>query len=148
VLSIWPDIILLLSLAYFNAGMNLLLFHTGLSPMDQPGYVERGLAPILIAALLWPITARINRELAWFFVIFVAAVLVFALGWLVLGVLFYSPTWRAVTLLVVSFTGLFGRPSGFLGSLIWRAVAKPLGLRVPLGLERMLLRTALRNAAP
>jgi hypothetical protein len=145
---LWPDIAVVLLLAYFNAGVNLMLFHTGLDPMDQPGYVERGLVPILAAAVVWPITARLNRELAWFLIVFVAAILVFALGWTLLGLLFGSVLWRVVALVVLSFTGLFGRPAGLVGSLIWRLIASPLGLRVPLGLERMQAMNELRNMRP
>ncbi len=146
--SLWPDISVVLLLAYFNAGMNLILFHTGLGPVDQPGYVSRGFRSIVAAGIFWPVVARLNRELAWFLVIFFAAIVLFSAGWFALGVITDSVLWRGIPLLVISVTGLFGRPAGFVGSIVWNLIAKPFGLSVPSGLERMLLRNSIRNLAP
>jgi hypothetical protein len=132
------DIIIGTFLAYYWTGADMVLFHSGQSPLHQPGYVHGGFFKKLMAGAFWPFTSKINQEFMWFFVCFLACTVVFSfahsllyplvgssgLAVLILGIARVLP----IVSTVVSF------PLSILAMLFWMILAKPFGAKEPSGM--------------
>jgi hypothetical protein len=120
-----------LSLAYYLTGLNMILFHTGLDPIDQPRYASAGVLRILGAATVWPFVANINGELGWFGLFFASGLLYFTVALRVV-VFFVDSPWIVLGVFwVLCFTPIVGAPVGILGSLLWRLLPASLRPRMP-----------------
>lgn len=135
------DIAVGVFLAYYSTGYEMLIFHSQLSPVDRPGYVSESTIKRFFAGLGWPIVAKLNGELAWFFVCFISASTLFTFlhavlypytqssGIVVLAIMI------ARILPVVSL--LISGPLALIAMLIWVIFAKPFGAKAPSGMEQM-----------
>jgi hypothetical protein len=92
----WPDVEVVLFLAYYLTGLNMVLFYRGLDPMDQPDYVRQGGVRRVIAVMIWPVGGGLNHELGWYAVCFVSAVIVIGPGYWLAGMFVQSTFWRVM----------------------------------------------------
>lgn len=136
----WSEVIIALFLAYYWTGFEMILFHTQLNPVDQPGYVSGSVWKRIGAGVVWPVASYANREFAWFSICFLSSAIVLgaayiglnhligsSLAILVLGALRVTPVVSAL----VSF------PLALVGTLLWFLIAKPLGCKPPKGMDRL-----------
>ena len=133
----WPDVVVVLFLAYYLTGLNMVKFHRGLRPHDQPGYVELGIVRQIIAGVIWPLVGRENREFGWYAVCFVSAVIVIGLEYWLASKFVQSSFWRVMIVWTACVTPVVNAPLALIAMVLWLMVAKPLGLRIPSGMDRL-----------
>lgn len=135
------DIIIGLFLSYYWTGFEMVSFHSQQHPVDRPGYVNAPILRRIFSGAIWPIVAKLNNELAWFFVCFASGAIVFSF----LHALVY-PYFGSTGLVVISIAILrsipgvsvvVNAPLALLAMALWMVLAKPFGARVPSGIERM-----------
>lgn len=123
-------------LAYYLTGVNMVLYHSGSAPLDQPGYVHLGFWRKFLAGAMWPYVARINRELGWFLVTFAASVVVATAFYALAGIVLDHGFWRTLLVVVICTTPIGVLPLAVVSSLLWLVLRRPLGLQVPAAMER------------
>ena len=125
-----------LFLAYYLTGLNMVLYHSASAPMDRPGYVYLGFWRKLLAGAIWPYIARMNRELGWFLVTYIASVIVATAFFALAGIFLEHGFWRTLIVTVVCTTPIGVMPLAIVSSLLWLLLRRPLGLEVPGAVER------------
>ena len=135
------DVAIGLFLAYYWTGYDMVLFHSQLESVDRPSYVDGPKWKVVISGAGWPLIAYLNRELSWFGVCFLSSAIVFTAVHMLLLPYVGSTASVVVILAVLRNVPLLGRllsvPFGAIASVLWILVAKPLGARVPAGIERI-----------
>ena len=131
------DVAVVVFVAYYLNGMSMVAFHSKVSPLDRPGYVNLGQVRRILAGAMWPVVARANRELGWFVVTFVSAVIVVAIEYWILGLFVDSTFWRVAIVWLACVIPVVNAPLALVAVVLWLIVAKPLGLRVPSGMDRV-----------
>ena len=135
------DIILGLFLSYYWTGFEMVTFHSQQHPVDRPGYVNAPLYRRFISGAIWPVVARLNQELSWFFVCFLSGAIIFSF----LHALAY-PYFGSTGLIVLAIgvlrsipgvSAVINAPLALLAMILWFMLAKPFGAKVPSGIERM-----------
>ena len=108
---------------------------------DRPGYVSAPIYRRFLSGAIWPVVAKLNYELAWFFVCFLSGAVVFSF----LHALAY-PYFGSTGLVVLAITilrsipgvsAIVNAPLALLAMALWMVLAKPFGAKVPSGIERM-----------
>lgn len=128
------DAAVVVFLAYYYNGMSMVAFHSQLSPVDRPGYVSLGKPRRILAGTMWPVVARANGELGWFVVTFVSALIVVAIEYWILGRFIDSTFWRVAIVWLACVMPVVNAPLALVAVVLW-LMAKPLGLRVPVGMD-------------
>lgn len=133
----WPEAVMTLVLAYFFTGMNMVAFHSQLGALHQPGYVRLGLGRRILAGAMWPMVGRANRELGWFAVTFASAIIVVGLEYRLVSRFVDSVFWRLVLVSLACVLPIVNAPLALVAMLLWLIVARPLGLRIPSGMDKL-----------
>jgi hypothetical protein len=133
------DIIIGVFLAYYWTGLDMVLFHSKQSPIDQPGYVHKGFSPKLIAGLFWPYTTKINQEFLWYSVCFLSCLIVFTFAHSFL-VPFVGSTGLTVLIIgivrvVPVISAIVSIPLSILAMILWIFIGKPFGGQMPRGIN-------------
>jgi hypothetical protein len=131
------DVAVVVFVAYYFTGMTMVAFHSKVSPLHRPGYVRLGQVRRVLAGTMWPVVARANRELGWFVVTFVSALIVVAIEYWIFGKFVDSTFWRVAIVWLACLVPVVNAPLALVGVVLWLIVAKPLGLRVPSGMDSL-----------
>lgn len=135
------DIILGLFLSYYWTGMEMLTFHSQQHPVDRPGYVDAPLYRRFFSGAIWPVVAKLNQELAWFFVCFLSGAIVFsfvhALAYPYIGSTGLIVFAIAILRSTPGVSAIFNAPLALLAMALWLLLAKPFGAKIPSSIERM-----------
>lgn len=125
--------------SYYWAAIDMVRFHSHLDPIDQPGYVETSSGRRFVAGALWPLTASLNGELAWFLTTFASSVVIFYLAYSALGLIIASFFWRVLLVSVLSGTPMLGAiinaPRALVAMFFWLIFARPFGCKPPTGMD-------------
>jgi hypothetical protein len=135
------DIIIGLFLSYYWTGFEMVVFHTLLHPVDRPGYVNAPIYKRFLCGAIWPVVAKLNNEFTWFFVCFLSGAIVFCFIY-ALAYPFFNSTGLVVLAIAVlrsipGVSGIVNFPLALLATIMWSVLAKPLGAKMPSGIERM-----------
>jgi hypothetical protein len=135
------DIIIGLFLSYYWTGFEMVTFHTLQHPVDRPGYVNASIYKRFLSGAIWPVVAKLNYELTWFFVCFVSGAIVFSFIH-ALAYPYFESTGLVVLVIAVlrSIPGvstIVNAPLAILAMIMWMVLAKPLGAKMPSGIDRM-----------
>lgn len=135
----WTDVIIATLLAYYWIGFDIVLFHSQLPPYAQPGYVRKPVWYRFFAGALWPMIAYRNREFAFFIICFFSSVIVLGAAYIGLNYVLGS-TGLAVLVLGIMRTIPITAPliaviSSIISMFLWTIIAKPLGCKLPEGME-------------
>lgn len=133
----WSDFAALSVLAYAVNGSNMVLFHTRVSPLHQPGYVHLGSARRFAAGAVWPVVAKLNDELGWFMVTFLGVLLVMVAEYWLVSKWIESVAVRFVLVWLASVLPIINIPTTLGAMILWMIFAKPFGLRTPPGMDRL-----------
>ena len=125
------------ALAYYMTGLNMVLFHSQSSPIDQPAYVHAGVGRKMFAGALWPRVTRLNHEFGWFAVTFVAACIVTIGAFWIAGLFLSAGLLRTMLVWGVLITPLGILPLALVSSVLWLVVSRPLGLKIPSAMSRL-----------
>ena len=135
------DIILGLFLAYYWTGVEMVSFHSQLHDVDRPGYVDAPLYRRFFSGSIWPVVTKLNQEFAWFFVCFLSGAIVFsfihALAYPLIGSTGLIVVLIAVLRSIPGVSAIVNAPLALLAMALWFLLAKPFGVKVPSGIERM-----------
>jgi hypothetical protein len=131
------DVAVVVFVAYYFTGMTMVAFHSKLSPLHQPGYVSLGKGRRILAGAMWPVVARANGELGWFVITFVSALTVVAIEYWILGRFVDSTFWRVAIVWLACIVPIVNAPLALVAVILWLLVGKPLGLRVPSGMDSL-----------
>ena len=135
------DIVLGLFLAYYWTGVEMVSFHSQLDPVDRPGYVDAPLYRRFFSGAIWPVVAKLNQELAWFFVCFLSGAIVFsfihALAFPYIGSTGLIVVAIAVLRSIPGVSAIVNAPLALFAMVLWFLLAKPFGAKIPSGIERI-----------
>ncbi len=134
------DATIALFLAYYWTGFEMVLFHSQLEPVDQPGYISESPIKLVISGAVWPVVSYLNREFSWFSVCFLASALVLGAAYVGLNHIIGSTFWAIIVLGVARVTPILSTIIATLlalvSALLWLVVAKPFGAKMPTGIEK------------
>ncbi|MFA6451813.1 MAG: hypothetical protein WCX65_20240 [bacterium] len=135
------DIIIGLFLSYYWTGFEMVSFHSQQHPVDRPGYVSDPIFRRILSGAIWPVVAKLNNELAWFFVCFFSGVVVFSFLH-ALAYPYFGSTGIVVLAIAIlrSIPGvavIVNAPLALLAMALWMILAKPFGAKIPSGMERI-----------
>lgn len=137
----WPEVIMAVFLAYYWTGFEMVHFHTQLDPVDQPGYVSGSVWRRIGAGVVWPVASYANREFAWFSICFLSSAIVLGAAYVGLNHVIDSTFLAVLVLGVLRVTpvvsALLSFPLSLLSALLWLLIAKPLGCKPPIFMERL-----------
>lgn len=135
------DIIFGIFLSYYWTGVEMVTVHSQSYPIDRPGYVSGPWIKRFFAGAVWPIAARMNRELGWFFVCFLSGAILFTILHAVLYPHFRSEGLVVLAVVVVRvvpiISAIVNGPLAILSMVLWFVLAKPFGAKVPTAIARM-----------
>ena len=131
------DVAVVVFVAYYYNGMSMVAFHSHVSALHRPGYVRLWKVRRIVAGAMWPVVARANRELGWFVVTYVSALIVVAIEYWILGRFVESTFWRVAIVWLACVIPVVNAPLALVAVVLWLIVAKPLGLRVPSGMDSL-----------
>lgn len=136
-----PDVIIAVFLAYYWTGFEMVLFHTQLDPVDQPGYVSGSVLKRIGAGVVWPGVAYLNGEFAWFSICFLSSAIALGASYIglnhVIGSTFFAILVLGVLRVTPVISALLSFPLALLSALLWFLIAKPIGCKPPSGMERL-----------
>lgn len=137
----WPEVIMAVFLAYYWTGFEMVHFHTQLDPVDQPGYVSGSVWRRIGAGVVWPVASYANCEFAWFSICFLSSAIVLGAAYVglnhVIGSTFLAVLVLGVLRVTPVVSALFSFPLSLLSALLWLLIAKPLGCKPPIWMERL-----------
>lgn len=106
--------------------------------MDRPGYVSAPIYRRFLSGAIWPVVAKLNNELAWFFVCFLSGAVVFSFVHALAYPYFESTSLVVLAIAILrSIPGVSAIVNAPLALVLWMVLAKPFGAKVPAGIERM-----------
>lgn len=116
-------------------------FYSQLNHVDRSGYIELPKLKLILFTALWPITAKTNNELTWFFIWFVSGGTVFSFlhaithsyigssELIVLGI--------GLLRIIPGVSIVINGPLTICAAILWANLAKPLGEKPPKGMDRI-----------
>ena len=137
----WPEVIMAVFLAYYWTGFEMVYFHTQLEPVDQPGYVSGSAWRRIGAGVVWPVASYANSEFAWFSICFLSSAIVLGAAYIglnhVIGSTFLAVLVLGLLRVTPVVSALLSFPLSLLSALLWLLIAKPLGCKPPVWMERL-----------
>lgn len=134
------DILIGTYLSYCLTGYSMVNFHSQQPLIHQPFYVEKSFYKRFLAGLLWPITAKANKELSWFIITFLGGCIVFSIFHAVAYSYVGSSALVSILLFILAIAPITSVVIGGLLSIVslflWFVLAKPFGLKFPKSVER------------
>ena len=137
-MSLLAYLILGAFLAYYWTAFDMVAFHVNLSSESSPTYVRGSTIRRFFAGFFWPFVAKLNNELGWFFSCFVSYAIVLTL---IISVcsnfisIFACILIVGAIRLIPKVQKILTIPVSLVSTLVFKFVAKPLGARVPAGID-------------